>query len=83
MHRLGDVEEVVRAADHLPVGDEARSRISGTSDAEDLRHAATESGGVHVEDTRTNEVARIAVDRFDGAFADGGAVHFKMLRGQP
>jgi hypothetical protein len=72
MHRLGDVEELLRAADHLPLGTHADVGHERYERAQDLRYPAAEGGGVDVQDARALQrlgqahdllVSRVADDR--------------------
>ncbi len=74
MHGLGDVEELIGAADDLPVGPEADVVHERDQRGEDLGDAAAERGGVDVQDARALEPIGEAQDLLRALIADDAAV---------
>ncbi len=70
MHELRDVEELLGAQDHLPVSVEPDVAHQRDDRVEDLRNAAAERRGVHVEDALALEGLRERADLLDGLLAD-------------
>ena len=73
VHQLGDVEELLAAEDHLPVGVEADVAHQRHERVEDLRDAAAERGGAHVQHPLARERLGQLADLLDQATARRGA----------
>jgi hypothetical protein len=65
VHQLGDVEELLAAQDHPPVHVEPHVPHERDQRVEDLRHAAAEGGGAHVQHALALERAGEVPDLLD------------------
>jgi hypothetical protein len=81
MDCLGDSEELVGAADDLPVGLQAEVIQERDQGRKDLGDATAESGGVEMQDARAAQRLREALDLLDGGVADDGAIVDQRLGG--
>ena len=82
VHRLGDVEELVAALHHLPVGGEAYIVHQRYQRAEDLGDAAAECRRIDVEYAGAAKAIRQPEDFFCPFLADDRAVRLERLWGR-
>ena len=82
VHRLRDVEELIAALHHLPVGGETNIVHERHQRAENLGDAAAEGGCIDVENAGASEAVRQPEDFFCSFLADDRAVRLERLWGR-